>query len=193
MRTQDRREGQVWEQITVDQSKPYTITGAPRVVKGKVIIGNGGAELRRARLHLRLRRQDRRDGVALLHDAQSERSRPTTPPPTRSSPRRPTPPGATMASGPKPAAAARLGRHGLRSRARHPLCRHRQRHAVEPAPRSPGGGDNLFLSSIVALEARHRRIQVWHYQTTPGETWDYTATQPIMLADLKYPAASAAC
>ncbi|RYY95951.1 MAG: PQQ-dependent dehydrogenase, methanol/ethanol family, partial [Alphaproteobacteria bacterium] len=32
-----------WEQVTVDQSKPYTITGAPRVVKGKVIIGNGGA------------------------------------------------------------------------------------------------------------------------------------------------------
>jgi PQQ-dependent dehydrogenase (methanol/ethanol family) len=34
----------VWDEITVDQSKPYTITGAPRVIKGKVIIGNGGAE-----------------------------------------------------------------------------------------------------------------------------------------------------
>ncbi|MDP3740053.1 MAG: PQQ-binding-like beta-propeller repeat protein, partial [Hyphomonadaceae bacterium] len=34
-----------WEKVTVDQSKPYTITGAPRVAKGKVIIGNGGAEL----------------------------------------------------------------------------------------------------------------------------------------------------
>ncbi len=31
--------------VTVDQTKPYTITGAPRVVKGKVLIGNGGAEL----------------------------------------------------------------------------------------------------------------------------------------------------
>ena len=31
--------------MTVDQTKPYTITGAPRVVKGKVLIGNGGAEL----------------------------------------------------------------------------------------------------------------------------------------------------
>jgi PQQ-dependent dehydrogenase (methanol/ethanol family) len=50
--------------------------------------------------------------------------------------------------------------------------------------RSPGGGDNLFLASIVALDAgtgAHR----WHYQTTPGETWDYTATQPIILADLQ--------
>ena len=34
----------VWEKITVDQSLPYTITGAPRVVNGKVVIGNGGAE-----------------------------------------------------------------------------------------------------------------------------------------------------
>ena len=35
----------VWSVVTVDQSKPYTITGAPRVVKDKVMIGNGGAEL----------------------------------------------------------------------------------------------------------------------------------------------------
>ncbi len=33
----------VWETLTIDQSRPYTITGAPRVVKGKVVIGNGGA------------------------------------------------------------------------------------------------------------------------------------------------------
>ena len=35
----------IWSNVTVDQSKPYTITGAPRVIKDKVIIGNGGAEL----------------------------------------------------------------------------------------------------------------------------------------------------
>ena len=35
---------EVWSVVTVDQAKPYTITGAPRVVKGKVLIGNGGAE-----------------------------------------------------------------------------------------------------------------------------------------------------
>ena len=49
--------------------------------------------------------------------------------------------------------------------------------------RSPGGGDNLFLSSIVALDADTGAYK-WHYQTTPGDTWDYTATQPIMLAEL---------
>ena len=52
------------------------------------------------------------------------------------------------------------------------------------AVRSPGGGDNLFLSSIVALKADTGEY-VWHFQTTPGETWDYTATQPIILADLE--------
>src|ERR1700730_5243350 len=35
----------VWEKLTIDPSFRYTITGAPRVVKGKVIIGNGGAEM----------------------------------------------------------------------------------------------------------------------------------------------------
>src|SRR5690606_30809632 len=49
--------------------------------------------------------------------------------------------------------------------------------------RSPGGGDNLFLSSIVALRPDTGEY-VWHYQTTPGETWDYTATQHIVLADV---------
>ncbi len=50
--------------------------------------------------------------------------------------------------------------------------------------RSPGGGDNLYLSSIVALDAP-TGAYVWHYQTTPGDDWDYTATQPLMLLDLE--------
>src|ERR1700752_1286869 len=49
--------------------------------------------------------------------------------------------------------------------------------------RSPGGGDNLFVSSIMALRPDTGEY-VWHYQTTPGETWDFTATQHLILADL---------
>ena len=49
--------------------------------------------------------------------------------------------------------------------------------------RSPGGGDNLYLSSILALNADDGEL-VWYYQTTPGDDWDYTATQPMMLLDL---------
>lgn len=50
--------------------------------------------------------------------------------------------------------------------------------------RSPGGGDNLFLCSIVALDADTGKYK-WHYQTTPGETWDYNSSMDIVLADLE--------
>lgn len=50
--------------------------------------------------------------------------------------------------------------------------------------RSPDGGDNLFLVSVLAIDPDTGRL-VWHYQTTPGEQWDYTATQHMILADLE--------
>jgi quinohemoprotein ethanol dehydrogenase len=50
--------------------------------------------------------------------------------------------------------------------------------------RSPGGGDNLYLSSILAVDVKTGTLK-WHYQTTPGETWDYTAVQQIILSDLE--------
>ena len=50
--------------------------------------------------------------------------------------------------------------------------------------RSPGGGDNLYLSSIVALRAGSGEY-VWHYQVTPKDNWDYTATQQLVLAELE--------
>jgi quinohemoprotein ethanol dehydrogenase len=50
--------------------------------------------------------------------------------------------------------------------------------------RSPSGGDNLFLVSILAINPDNGKL-VWHYQTTPGEIWDYTATQNIVLAELE--------
>jgi quinohemoprotein ethanol dehydrogenase len=50
--------------------------------------------------------------------------------------------------------------------------------------RSPRGGDNLYLSSIVAVNASTGRL-AWHYQTTPGENWDFGANQKFILADLR--------
>lgn len=50
--------------------------------------------------------------------------------------------------------------------------------------RSPDGGDNLFLCSIVALDPDTGEYR-WHYQTTPGETWDYNSNMDIVLADLE--------
>ncbi|HTF18889.1 MAG TPA: PQQ-dependent dehydrogenase, methanol/ethanol family [Chryseolinea sp.] len=50
--------------------------------------------------------------------------------------------------------------------------------------RSPSGGDNLFLASILAINPDNGKL-VWHYQTTPGEIWDYTATMNLVLADVE--------
>jgi quinohemoprotein ethanol dehydrogenase len=50
--------------------------------------------------------------------------------------------------------------------------------------RSPSGGDNLYIASILALHADTGRL-AWYYQEAPGDAWDYDATQPIILADLK--------
>ena len=50
--------------------------------------------------------------------------------------------------------------------------------------RSPSGGDNLFLSSILAIHPDTGRL-AWYYQTTPADTWDYSSVQKMILADLK--------
>jgi quinohemoprotein ethanol dehydrogenase len=49
--------------------------------------------------------------------------------------------------------------------------------------RSDGQGDNLFLSSIVALDADTGAYK-WHYQTNPAECWDFNASMDIELANL---------
>jgi quinohemoprotein ethanol dehydrogenase len=50
--------------------------------------------------------------------------------------------------------------------------------------RSPSGGDNLFTSSILAIQARTGKL-AWHYQEVPGDQWDYDSTQPMILTRLQ--------
>ncbi|MFV0645270.1 MAG: PQQ-dependent dehydrogenase, methanol/ethanol family [Sphingomonadaceae bacterium] len=175
----DRETGKkVWEKVTVDQSKPYTITGAPRIIDGKVIIGNGGAEY-----GVR--------GYVSAYDAESGEQLW----------RFYTIPGGPEEEGKEPAHLAKaretwngewwkLGGGGTvwDSMAYDPELDLLYIGVGNGSPwnqayRSPGGGDNLYLSSIVALKPDTGEY-VWHYQTTPGESWDFTATQHIMLADL---------
>ncbi len=52
------------------------------------------------------------------------------------------------------------------------------------AQRSPGGGDNLFTESIIAVDADTGEYR-WHYQQVPADSWDYNANMPIILADLE--------
>ncbi|MCB5425692.1 PQQ-dependent dehydrogenase, methanol/ethanol family [Altererythrobacter sp. CC-YST694] len=176
----DRETGkEVWSQVTVDQTKAYTITGAPRVVKGKVIIGNGGAEY-----GVR--------GYVSAYDADSGKQLW----------RFYTVPGAPEEAKDEPEYLAKarktwngefwkLGGGGTvwDSMAYDPELDLLYIGVGNGSPwnqsyRSPGGGDNLYLSSIVAIRPDTGEY-VWHYQETPGETWDFTATQHIMLATLK--------
>ncbi|SFG44514.1 quinohemoprotein ethanol dehydrogenase [Novosphingobium sp. CF614] len=50
--------------------------------------------------------------------------------------------------------------------------------------RSPRGGDNLYLGSIVAIDPK-TGLMKWHYQETPGDNWDFTSTAPMILTRMK--------
>jgi quinohemoprotein ethanol dehydrogenase len=55
---------------------------------------------------------------------------------------------------------------------------------VRNGGRQPKFLDNLYIASIVAVNADNGQYK-WHYQTTPGDQWDYDAIQHLMLADIR--------
>lgn len=168
----------VWETWTVDTTKKYTITGAPRVVKGKVIIGNSGAEFG-VRGYITAYDTETGKQVWRFYTVPGDPSKPFESKAMEMAAKTWTGEwwkyggGGTcwdaMAYDPE----LNLFYVGIGNGS--PWSQHH---------RSPDGGDNLFLSSIVALNPDNGEY-VWHYQTTPGDHWDYTATQPLILADLE--------
>ncbi|WP_395670763.1 PQQ-dependent dehydrogenase, methanol/ethanol family [Phenylobacterium sp.] len=169
----------VWSVLTTDPSKAYTITGAPRVVKGKVLIGNGGADMGTG-----IR------GYVSAYDAETGRMAwrfYTVPDPSNPTET------AAMTMALKTWKGDLLKVRGGGGTVWDAMAYDPELDLLyigvgngqpwNQAERSPGGGDNLFLTSIVALRPDSGEY-VWHYQQNPGETWDYTATQPIILADL---------
>ncbi|MEM7019928.1 MAG: PQQ-dependent dehydrogenase, methanol/ethanol family [Pseudomonadota bacterium] len=168
----------IWDKLTIDKKYPYTITGAPRVVKGKVIIGNGGAEY-----GVR--------GYVTAYDAntgdQAWRFYTVPGDPAKGFESKALEMAAKTWTGEWWTAGG--GGTVWDSMAYDPELNLLYIGVGNGSPwnqtlRSPEGGDNLFLTAIVALNPDNGEY-VWHYQTTPGETWDYTATQHIMLADLE--------
>ena len=171
----------VWEQQTFDPNDDYTITGAPRIFDGKVVMGNGGAE-RGVR------------GFVVAYDAETGTEKwksyivPGNPELGFESP------DLEKAAETWQGEWWTVGGGGTAWDAfaydpdlnllyvgtgnGSPWTRFARNQTWEPL-------DNLYLSSILALNPDTGRI-VWHYQTTPGDNWDYTATQHMILADLEW-------
>ena len=51
--------------------------------------------------------------------------------------------------------------------------------------RSPGGGDDLFLSTIISLNMDTGRMN-WYYQTTPGDNWDYSSAMDMTIGEIEF-------
>ena len=167
-----------WKILTIDQNKPYTITGAPRVVKGKVIIGNGGAEYG-VRGYVSAYDVDNGEQVWRFYTVPGDPAKDFENDAMKMAADTWTGEWWTLGGGgtvwDSMAYDTELDLLYIGVGNGSPW---------NQAIRSPQGGDNLFLSSIVALRPDSGDY-VWHYQTTPPETWDYTATQQITLAELE--------
>ncbi|MEJ0100595.1 MAG: PQQ-binding-like beta-propeller repeat protein [Pseudomonadota bacterium] len=174
----DAASGKVLKDIlTIEPGQPYAITGAPRIAKGKVLIGQGGSEFSQR-------------GYLSAYDAETGELDwrwyvvPGDP--------------AKGFENPQMEAAAKTwsgqwwktggGGAPWDSIIYDPTTNYVYVGTGSGAPwpseiRSPGSGDNLYLSSIVALDLDTGKY-VWHYQATPGESWDYDNTSQLFTADL---------
>jgi PQQ-dependent dehydrogenase (methanol/ethanol family) len=181
LRALDRESGEVaWEVDTrLNDVDSYTITGAPRVVNGKVIIGNGGAEMA---VRGYVTAYDAETGELLwrfftvpgdpaegFEDATQEWIASTWT-------------GEWWKNGKGGGTAWDAFAYDPETNLLYIGVGNAS--SWNQKVRSPGGGDNLFVSSIVAVDA-DTGTYVWHYQTTPGDHWDYTATQHMILAELE--------
>lgn len=174
----DEKSGeQVWSVQTTPVDSAYSITGAPRIAGGMVIIGNAGSEYAVR-------------GYVSAYDAMTGALKWRT----YMVPGDPSKPFESDAL--RRAAATWSGewwKGGGGASPWDPIVYDPALDLVyigtaNPSPwypelRGTVVGDNLYGSSIVALNARTGEM-VWHYQTTPGDAWDFDATQPIVLADL---------
>ena len=175
----DRADGSLeWTVQTTPPGSDYTITGAPRVVGDAVVIGNGGAEYG-VRGYVTAYDTETGEGLWRTHTVPGNPAHGFESDAMRTAAETWTGEwwvaggGGTVWDAMVVDPEAELFYIGTGNGS--PWNRDN---------RSPGGGDNLYLSAIVALDADDGAIR-WHYQTTPGDDWDYTATQPLMLLDLE--------
>jgi alcohol dehydrogenase (cytochrome c)/quinohemoprotein ethanol dehydrogenase len=167
----------VWETLTIDPHYRYTITGAPRVVKGKVLIGNGGAEFG-VRGYISAYDAGTGKMVWRFYTIPGDPAKPQESPILEKAAKTWTGPSRALAAGGTVWDSIAydpdldLVYFGVGNGT--PWIRR---------PRSPQGGDNLFICSIIALKVETGEY-IWHYQETPGDTWDFDSAESIVLADL---------
>ncbi|MDA1074495.1 MAG: PQQ-dependent dehydrogenase, methanol/ethanol family [Proteobacteria bacterium] len=170
---------ELWRVDTiVDRTRNYSITGAPRAAKGKIFIGNGGAEFG-VRGYVTAYDAQSGDQVWRFYTVPGNPAEPFEHPEME-----------LAATTWKGGEWWNIGGGGTvwNSIVYDPDFDQVYLGVGNGAPwtrtlRSPGGGDNLFLASIVAVDADTGSMN-WYYQTTPGDNWDYTAVQDMMLAEM---------
>lgn len=178
----DAATGQVvWQKNTLEGHRgSYTITGAPRVIRGKVIIGNGGSEYG-VRGFITAYDAETGEQRWRWYSVPGDPSRPYEKPELKAAAKTWDPSGQYWKAG--------GGGTMWDSMVFDPELNTLYVGVGNGSPwsakaRSPKGGDNLFLGSIVALDPDTGKYK-WHYQETPSDNWDYTSTQPMILADIQ--------
>lgn len=166
----------VFEKLVVPNQTDYTITGAPRIAKGLVLIGSGGAEYK-ARGYLGAYDALTGEEVWKFHTVPGN------------------PADGFENDAMKRAAETWAGewwKYGGGGTVWDAITYDPATGLVyfgtgnaEPWVPSAVGreGDSLYTSSMVAVNAETGKY-VWHFQETPEDRWDYDSAAPIMLADL---------
>jgi PQQ-dependent dehydrogenase (methanol/ethanol family) len=173
----------LWTVNTIDPGRAYTITGAPRIVDGLVVIGNGGSEYD-ARGYVSAYNADTGARAWRFYTVPGDPSKPQESPALTAALKTWSTLGGKLNWW-------KMGGGGTvwDSMAFDPALDLLYVGTGNGAPwnrnmRSPGGGDNLYLSSILAIHAKTGQL-AWHYQTTPGDSWDFDSTAHMILADLR--------
>ena len=169
---------QLWSVETVEHNDRRTITGAPRVFNGKVIIGQGGGD------------SGSRGYVTAYDQATGKQLwrfyvAPGSPEQNRGD--------AAMEMAARTWGKGDYWNTGTGGTVWNGITFDPEMNRIyigtgnsgpyDPQKRDPGGGDNLFLASIVALDADTGKY-VWHYQVNPREAWDYKAAAGMVTATL---------
>lgn len=172
----DARTGaEIWRTDTIiDKTRGYSVTGAPEIAGDLVLIGNAGGEFD---VRGYVSAYDRKSGVLrwrffTIPDESDPAAKTWS-----ASARR------DLGGGGAPYDAIHYDPEtglvfvGTGNAGPYP------RKVRDPGESGQGGGDNLYVSSILALDAKSGRL-IWAHQQTPGDQWDFTATQPMILTDL---------